>query len=286
VAAVRTEREAGRYDPLKETHRRVAEEEEERRLAEQGQASPVTPQAKDDHDPASREDRIAALEKEQEEKVWLKQITPSDKIRTMAVFDNQLVVEMNIEEMQRARDQQARARQPQDRENSTDRPPETLPQQSAKTRDPPLERLEDDGSGRVPEEQIEREAEAAPYEITGRGEMTDARAARLARLRGIDQDIERENRHELAEPRQQAENLTDRTDDRGRDDASHPVPEKQIEREAEAAAYEVTGRGEMTNARAARLARLRGIDQEIERETRDEEGKGVDRSNDPGDRSR
>jgi hypothetical protein len=187
VVAVRTEREAGRYEPLNETHRRVAEEEEKRRLAEQGQTSPLTQQAKDDHDPASREARIAAMEKELEEKVRRGQISPGEMIRAMSVFDNQLVVEMNIEEIKRAREQQAQARHQADRESSADRPPETLPHQSEEARDPPRETLRDDASQRVPEKQIEREAEAAAYEITGRGEMTDARAARLARLRGIRQ---------------------------------------------------------------------------------------------------
>ena len=37
---------------------------------------------------------------------------------------------------------------------------------------------------------IEREAQAAEYEVTGRGEISDARAARLALLRSIDRDIE------------------------------------------------------------------------------------------------
>jgi hypothetical protein len=99
-------------------------------------------------------------------------------------------------------------------------------------------------------------------------------------------ELSAENEHKLAEPQQQTENATDRTDDRARDEPSRPRSEKQIEHEAEAAAYEITGRGEMTDARAARLARLRGFEQDIERETREGEGKGADRSNDPGDRSR
>ena len=284
---MRTEREAGRYEPLNETHRRVAEEEEKRRLAAEQEQTPVAKQQREDeHDPASPEARLAAKQKVLDEKVRLKLITPGEMIHAMRQEDNEIVVEMNIKEMRRVRDQQAPARQP-DQENSADRPPERLREESEAAREQPIEPARADASQPVPETRIERDAEAAAYEITGRGEMTDARAARLARLRQFEQDIERESRqHEVAEPRQQAENVTDRTDDRGRDDANRRVPEKQIEREAEAVEYEVTGRGEMTDARAARLARLRGIDQDIERETRDGEGKGVDRSNDLGDRSR
>lgn len=71
-----------------------------------------------------------------------------------------------------------------------------------------------------------------------------------------------------------------------RDEPSQRVPEAKVEREAQAAEYEITGRGEMSDARAARLALLRSIDRDIERENRENEGKGPDLGHDSGDRSR
>jgi hypothetical protein len=71
-----------------------------------------------------------------------------------------------------------------------------------------------------------------------------------------------------------------------REDPDQRVPETRIEREAKAAEYEITGRGEMTDARAARLARLQNIDRTIEREQRDNDGRGSDLGRDSGDRSR
>lgn len=71
-----------------------------------------------------------------------------------------------------------------------------------------------------------------------------------------------------------------------RDDPSQRVPEAKVEREAQAAEFEITGRGEMSDARAARLALLRSIDRDIERENRENEGKEPDLGHDSGDRSR
>jgi hypothetical protein len=64
------------------------------------------------------------------------------------------------------------------------------------------------------------------------------------------------------------------------------LPETRVGREAEAAEYEVTGRGEMTEARAARLERLRSMEQTIEQEHRDHEGLDLGPSRPAGDRSR
>lgn len=141
---MRSQRERGRYEPLNETHRRVAEEEEKRRSAERDHARsdaaepepyrpgeelrPRRPEIAPDHDPNSPEARRAAREEELQKRA-----------------------------------------------------------EPGRTDDGRI-----DPSRDVPETQVEREAEAAEYEITRRGEMTDARAARLALLRSIDRDIQRE----------------------------------------------------------------------------------------------
>jgi len=201
VVAVRTEREPNRYEPLNETHRRVAEEEEKRRIAEQEQGRsastqpeaepnrpgpeprPQRPEAAPDHEPDSPEARLAAMQKELEEKVKLGRINNSEMIYQLRQFDNELRIEMEQggTSAQRgspgAESENARAR-----ERTDD------------IRDQPTDQSRDDPSQRTPEARIEREAEAAEHEIVGRGEMTDARAARLERLRGIDRTLERETR--------------------------------------------------------------------------------------------
>ena len=197
---MRTEREPNRYEPLNETHRRVAEEEEKRRLAEQDQArsppvereaEPVRPGAEPDHDPDSPEARLAAKEQELEEKVRLGRITRSEMSYQLGRFDNELTVEM-------ARggtpSLAPRPDTPGNREDEIVAGGERAEPQSPQPTYDARDQGRDDPSRRVPETRIEREAAAAEYEITGRGEMTDARAARLERLRGIDRDIENEGR--------------------------------------------------------------------------------------------
>jgi hypothetical protein len=201
VVAVRTEREPNRYEPLNETHRRVAEEEEKRRLAEQDQAlsasaqpdpepyrpgpepRPQRPETAPDHDPDSPEARLAAKEQELQEQVRLGRINPGEMIYQLRRFDNELRIEIEQAGIPPQRDS-----------SGTEFESAQVPERAADIRDQPTEQTRDDPRQRTPETRIEREAEAAEHEIVGRGEMSDARAARLERLRGIDRDIERENR--------------------------------------------------------------------------------------------
>lgn len=230
---MRSEREPNRYEPLNETHRRVAEEEEKRRLAEQEQARlsaqpepepvrpgpelrptrseitpddphspkarltekerelqeqgreprPSRPEIAPEHDPDSPEARLAAREQELQEQVRLGRIKPGEMIYQLRQFDNELHAEIEQGGRPALRDGSGA-----EFENVQ------APERAADIRDQPTEQSRDDPNQRTPEARIEREAEAAEYEIVGRGEMSDARAARLERLRGIDRDIERENR--------------------------------------------------------------------------------------------
>lgn len=203
-----SEREPSRYEPLNETQRRVAaEQEEKRRIAEEEQArsaaqqsepepirpgtepSPAQPEATPDHDPSSPEARLAEKERELQERVRLGRINPSEMIHELRQFDNTLRIEM--EQGGRPPPADPHSRQAEravevEREGQVmaDRDDDLARQASTEVRDNPSER--------VPETRTEREAKAAEYEITGRGEMTDARAARLARLQNIDRAIERE----------------------------------------------------------------------------------------------
>ncbi len=208
---MRTEREPNRYEPLNETHRRVAEEEEKRQLAEQEQARsaqsepeplrpgteprPQRPEAAPDHDPDSPEARLAAMQQELEEKVRLGRINSSEMIYQLRQFDNQLRVEM--EQAGTPPPTQQRDLSGNSRDEITvgeERVEPQSPQRVEVPRDHADDQSREKPSERVPETSIEREAQTAEYEIVGRGEMSDARAARLERLRGIDRDIERENR--------------------------------------------------------------------------------------------
>jgi hypothetical protein len=211
VVAVRTEREPNRYEPLNETHRRVAEEEEKRRLAEQEQARsaqsepeplrpdtelrPHRPEAAPEHEPDSPEARLAAMQKELENKVRLGRIDNSEMIYQLRQFDNQLRVEM--EEAGTPPPTQQRDLSGNSRDEMTageERVEPQSPRREEDHRDHADDQSRQKPSECAPETRIEREAQAAEYEIVGRGEMSDARAARLERLRGIDRDIERENR--------------------------------------------------------------------------------------------
>lgn len=202
-------REPSRYEPLNETQRRVAaEQEEKQRIAEQEQArtaaqrsepepirpgtepSPAQPEVTPDHDPGSPEARLAEKERELQERVKLGRINPSEMIHELRQFDNALRIE--IEQGGR----QPPDLQSQQAEKAAEAQPEgpTPPQRDDDLGHQSRKESRDDPNQRVPETRIEREAKAAEYEITGRGEMTDARAARLARLRNIDRAIEREQR--------------------------------------------------------------------------------------------
>lgn len=203
----------GRYAPLHETHQRVAEEQEKRRITEQEQARsdnaqpepepfrpgtklrPQRPETGPEHDPDSPEARLAAMQKELEEKVRLGRINSSEMIYQLRQLDNQLRVAM--EEGRTPPPSQQHGLSGNSRDEMTagagHAEPEP-PQRVEATHDQAIDRSSEKPSERVPESRVEREAQAAEYEITGRGEISDARAARLERLRGIDRDIERESR--------------------------------------------------------------------------------------------
>lgn len=194
-----TERDPDRYAPLDETQRRLAEEEETRRSAEAEQiaararaghyeplrdtqrmvaeeelgraAGRAQSAGKPERGPSNEIDeveaRTAAREKELDEKVRLGRITASDKVHEMRQFDSELLGEMKIRDERRAREEQASTSQQQDR--GRDDPSEARLQTST-----------------------EQESASEEHELASRGETTDARAARKARLRGIDHQIERE----------------------------------------------------------------------------------------------
>jgi hypothetical protein len=209
VVAVRTEREPNRYQPLNETHRRVAEEEEKRRLAEQEQGRsaqsepeplrpgteprPDRPEAAPEHDPDSPEARLAAMQKELEEKVRLGRINSSEMIHQLRQFDNQLRVEMEQGGTPPPAQHDLSGNRGDGMTPGAESAEPQSPQRAETSRDQSSDQSREKPSERVPETGIEREAQAAEYEIVGRGEMSDARAARLERLRGIDRDIERES---------------------------------------------------------------------------------------------
>ena len=142
------------YDALDETHQKVAEEEEKRKAAEAA-ALANSPEA-----------RLAVMEAELAEKVRLGRITRSEMTYQLRRFDNQIAVEMNVEGAQRARDAEAEAH--------------------IKS-----EHSSDEGAERPMPTGTEKEAEAAGHGSSV--EMTDARSARLARLRQITADLTREN---------------------------------------------------------------------------------------------
>ena len=151
------DREFKHYEALRETQRRV--EEEEKQLAARAAAE------KDN----SPEARLAALEAELAEKLRLGRITKGEMSYQLRRFDNALEVEINIEKAQQARDDEARAHAA----------PEHGPEELSERRSPTRE---------------EKEAEGVEREFSGLGEMTEARAARLARLREITENLTRDGR--------------------------------------------------------------------------------------------
>jgi hypothetical protein len=211
VVTVRSEREPNRYDPLNETHRRVAEEEEKRRIAEQDPARsaqtepephrpgpdpiPQRPEAEPDYSPEAIEARLAAEKERLEELVKLGRINESELTDRFSRFDQNLRSE--IEQAGRTPPIQPHDRSGSSGDQMSAEPVRGEPQFEQRpedTRDHAVDQSREKPSERVPETRIEREAQAAEYEITGHGEISDARAARLALLRSIDRDIERENR--------------------------------------------------------------------------------------------
>jgi len=184
----------GRYEPLQETHRRVAEEEVRRAAGQQQPSTTTLPEPDHTQDNNSPEARLAARERELQAKVHEGRISPGEMVYQLRRFDNELASEIerggpapltgrsSIETPEAARTAE----------------PEPISSRSSDraedTHDPASDLSRVDSSQPVPQSQVAREAEAAEYEITGRGEMTDARAVRLERLRNIDRSIEQEHR--------------------------------------------------------------------------------------------
>jgi dTMP kinase len=137
------DREPRWYGPLRETQERVAEEEAQRRAAE---AAP-------DNSP---EARLAAMERELSEKLRAGRINKSEMAYQLRRFENAMLVEMNNEDAQRARDEAAARTQPGRPSQEADRNSQTA---------------------------VERQDQAAGH-VAG-PEISDARATRMARLREI-----------------------------------------------------------------------------------------------------
>ncbi len=176
-----------RYAPLDETHRKVAEDAEKRRAAEaeriaartqggqynalrdtqrqldeQAQNRAAAPEPEPVNSDKQAEARMAARQKELEEKVRLGRITTGEMAREMFILDRVLLGEGMARDQQRARDEQAASRQ-QDRGG-------------------------DDPS------RTGRDSASDEHEPAGQPEISDARAERKARLRAISDRIERERR--------------------------------------------------------------------------------------------
>jgi len=146
-------REGHHYESLRETQRQIEEEEKLRAALGQKEKSP--------------EERLAALEAELAEKLRLGRITQSERAYQLRRFDNALEVEINNEMAQRGRSEEAGG-----------------PNQSRL-------RSEEPGEQKLPD--AEKESPSGQRDLSGQGEMTEARAARLARLRNITEKLIREN---------------------------------------------------------------------------------------------
>ena len=189
----------GRYQPLHDTQRHVAEEQDRHRAdardepqVERPVLEPSTLQSGQEHAENSPEVRLAARTAELEELVARGRISQSEMVYRLAQFDNELRVELEtgrpVRPIQRGRSDDDQAEPNAEPEHAAPEMPERL--ESARDE---ADRIPERRSEHVPETRIEREREAAEYEIAGRGEKNDARARRMERLRSIDRDIERES---------------------------------------------------------------------------------------------
>jgi hypothetical protein len=314
VVAVRTEREANRYEPLNETHRRVAEEEEKRRLAEQARSVPVQrepepqrpgtdprphrPEAAPDHDPDSPEAQLAAWRTELEDRVRRGEITRGEMLHSMRLFDAELRIERELSDPRiprpqrdstgnRQRDVSAETEhsEPQSPQRESEAEPDS-PEARYAAKVKELEEKVQRGQITPAEKgyQLRRFDNELAIEIEQGGTPSPAQERDSTGNRR--DKVAAEPEHDEPQSPQRAGAIRDQPAEPIRDDPSQRVPETRIEREAEAAEHEITGRGEMSDARAARLERLRGIDRDIERESHENEGEGPDLGHDSGDRSR
>jgi hypothetical protein len=189
----RTSANKTREQNLEQATHRLAELDNRLSVLE-AEPKPHRPEAAPEHDPDSPEARLAAKEKELTEKVQIGRISQSEMIYELQKFDNQLMVERAAAQAPRlSPGRDIDANREDDSSVEMEQSSSDSPQWDAGISEPPNE-SRTDASGPLPQTSIEREAEAAEYEVTGRGEMTDARAARLERLRSIDRTIERETR--------------------------------------------------------------------------------------------
>jgi hypothetical protein len=156
---------AGRYASLNETQRRV--DDEEMRRSARPEPNATEPERMPFNESDEVEARIAAKEKELEEKVTLKKITRADMVHEMRQFDSELRIEMDLRHERQGREEPASATQHKDRQR-------------------------DDPSQFGSETSVEKEPLAPERDSTNRGEMSEARAARLERLRGTDRSLEQD----------------------------------------------------------------------------------------------
>jgi hypothetical protein len=158
-------REINRYQPLKDAQLNALDQNESQ------QPYPVK-------EAQTAEDRLAAKEQELEDKVKRGLITRHEMDYALKQFDNALVVEMKLEDERRG-------------------------EQAPPAHSTPDEPSQDNVQEERPETSAEKEAPAEEHDRNNRGEMTEARAARRDRLRGIESEIKREFR-------EQADSMLDR----------------------------------------------------------------------------
>jgi hypothetical protein len=146
-------REGHHYESLREAQRQAEEEERRRAAIDQKEKSP--------------EQRLAAFEADLAEKLRRGRITQSERAYQLRRFDNALEVEINNEMAQRGRNEEA-----------------GVPNQSQRRSEEPSEQKRSN---------VEKEAAARMRDPAEQGEMTETRAARLARLREITEKLIPEN---------------------------------------------------------------------------------------------
>jgi hypothetical protein len=311
VVAVRSEREPNRYEPLNETHRRVAEEEEKRRAAineaptfsrESIEVDPWTAvylEIPRNADAALLRDALGVVSQCQgavadPPGLALHAFEPMDvgkdktreqnleaATRRLGELDNRLLgLEAEPTPHRPGPDPE-----PQRPEAEPDYSPDAIEARLAAEK----ERLEElVKQGRINESELTDRFSRFDQNLRSEIEQAGRTPPIQPHDRSGSSGDEMSPEPERGEPQfeQRPEDTRDQAADQSREKPSERVPETRIEREAQAAEYVIVGRGEMSDARAARLALLRSIDRDIERENRENEGKGPELDHDSGDRSR
>jgi hypothetical protein len=208
---VPSEREPGRYRPLEETHRQVAEEEERRKQAARAEPASAQQQPGPAFDPNSPDARLAAREGERDSLTTHQPITQADKDYAGRADDPSSTGDKQKGPV-RPTAEPIRQHFEGLGVGGTETTERLSPRQPAVAQEQTVEASHDAPKAGVPATKVEREAEIAEYEIVGRGgEMSDARAARLARLQAIDQTIEREHQENEGQTLATGRDDTDRS---------------------------------------------------------------------------